>query len=284
MPPRCLEKGQLSSRIMREVLQSGGRAGDGRTCREGGMWGEHAGGAISRTTWPHASKARGHITPGGRRPDPTHNPRYPVHTTRTPPRAAWRRGAAGDAHSLVAATHAHGEASALHPRRDHPLRASLRKLGGDACLAAPLVCGHAAARCGLHVRGGWCLQASLPARSAGRAMGEACCLRRALAPLSHRAAACGWAAALRPRACLLSTASRSSARLQPHGSGTGSAGDAKRGAALRPRACLLRRASRLRRAANTRLATSLVTSRQGIRARPPRPRLCETNGASRTSP
>ena len=169
MPPRCLEKGQLSSRIMREVLQSGGRAGDGRTCREGGMWGEHAGGAISRTTWPHASKARGHITPGGRRPDPTHNPRYPVHTTRTPPRAAWRRGAAGDAHSLVAATRAHGEASALHPRRDHPLRASLRKLGGDACLAAPLVCGHAAARCGLHVRGGWCLQASLPARSAGRA-------------------------------------------------------------------------------------------------------------------
>ena len=169
MPPRCLEKGQLSSRIMREVLQSGGRAGDGRTCREGGMWGEHAGGAISRTTWPHASKARGHITPGGRRPDPTHNPRYPVHTTRTPPRAAWRRGAAGDAHSLVAATHAHGEASALHPRRDHPLRASLRKLGGDVCLAAPLVCGHAAARCGLHVCGGWCLQASLPARSAGRA-------------------------------------------------------------------------------------------------------------------
>ena len=129
----------------------------------------HAGGAISRTTWPHASKARGHITPGGRRTDPTHSPRYPVHTTRTPPRAAWRCGAAGDAHSLVAATHAHGEASALHPRRDHPLRASLRKLGGDACLAAPLVCGHAAARCGLHVRGGWCLQASLPARSAGRA-------------------------------------------------------------------------------------------------------------------
>ena len=85
-----------------------------------------------------------------------------------PTHAAWRRGATGDAHSLVAATHAHGEASALHPRRDHPLRASLRKLGGDACLAAPLVCGHAAARCGLHVRRCWCPQASLPARSAGR--------------------------------------------------------------------------------------------------------------------
>ena len=129
------------------------------------------GGLISRTTWPHASKARGHITPGGRRPDPTHSPHYRTLCTThaCPTHAAWRRGAAGDAHSLVAAARAHGEASALHPRRDHPLRASLRKLGGDACLAAPLVCGHAAARCGLHVRGGWCLQASLPARSAGRA-------------------------------------------------------------------------------------------------------------------
>ena len=44
MPPRCLEKGQLSSRIMREVLQSGGAGGwesmqggehVGRACRGG---------------------------------------------------------------------------------------------------------------------------------------------------------------------------------------------------------------------------------------------------------
>ena len=65
-----------------------------------------------------------------------------------PARALWRCGAAGDAHSLVAAARAHGGVSALHPRRDHPLRASLRKLGGDACLTAPLVCGHAVACCG----------------------------------------------------------------------------------------------------------------------------------------
>ena len=43
-------------------------------------------------------------------------------TTRTPPHAAWRRGAAGDAQSLAAATRARGEASVLHPRRDHSLR------------------------------------------------------------------------------------------------------------------------------------------------------------------
>ena len=49
------------------------------------------------------------------------------------------------------------------------------------------------------------------------------------------------------------------------------------------RASFLRRASRLRRAANTRLPTSLVTSHQVKRARP-RPRLCDTDGASRTSP
>ena len=103
-----------------------------------------------------------------------------------PTHAAWRRGAAGDAHSLVAATHAHGEASALHPRRDHPLRASLRKLGGDACLAAPLVCGHAAARCDLRVRCCWCLQASRPCplrRSRdGRGVLLAPCARAAVAP------------------------------------------------------------------------------------------------------
>ena len=43
--------------------------------------------------WVNDAKARGHITPGGRRPDPTHDPRYPVHTTRTPSAcdmAAWR--------------------------------------------------------------------------------------------------------------------------------------------------------------------------------------------------
>ena len=53
MPPRCLEKGQLSSRVMREILQSGGAGGwesmqggehVGRACREGYL----------RTTWPHA--------------------------------------------------------------------------------------------------------------------------------------------------------------------------------------------------------------------------------------
>ena len=107
MPPRCLEKGQLSSRIMREVLQSGGRAGDGRTCREGGMWGEHAGGAISRTTWPHASKARGYITPGGRRPDPTQAALPCAHHTHASAcgMAAWRcrRGA----HSLWLPPRAH---------------------------------------------------------------------------------------------------------------------------------------------------------------------------------
>ena len=164
---------------------------------------------------------KGRTAPGGRRPVLTRGPPCPEHTPGMPARALWRRGAAGDAQSLVAAARAHGEASVLHPRRDHPLRASLRKLGSDACLTAPLVCGHAAACCGLRVRRCLCLQASLPARSAGRA------------------------------------------ESLPAGGPPPSA----LGRASSPR-----RASRLRQSANTRLPTSLVTSRQGIRARP-RPRL-----------
>ena len=102
---------------------------------------------------------------------------------------------------------------------------------------------------------------SLPAPQVAR---RECIL--CIARVSRRVAACGRAAALRPRACLLSAASRSGAGLQPHGSRASSAGDAKRGAALRPRACLLRRASRLRWSANTRPPTSLVTSHQAIRS------------------
>ena len=209
------------------------------------MWGEHAGGAISRTTWPHASKARGHITPGGRRPDPTHSPHYPVHNTHMPyacgmaARRCRRRALAGGRHARTR----RGECfapSARPPTESLTPEAGWRRVPSGTTRVRPCRCSLWPAHALLLVPSG------LPSLPAPQVAQRECIL--CIARVSRRVAACG------------------------------------RAAALRPRACLLRRASRLRRAANTRLATSLVTSRQGIRARPPRPRLCETNGAPRTSP